>query len=115
MKKEMIVCDSCEKVLYGGGIRVTSESRSADPIDLCPECIAEVLGAYSEETGQAFLSAVISDEDFQVLSGPEDSEEEFDETDDSVASHVPQAREGSLVDFRLVQESAKKRLVLLEC
>ena len=86
MKKEMIVCDSCERVLYGGGIRLTCESGSVDPIDVCPECVAEVLGAFSEETGEKFLSAVISDEDFQVLSGPEESDEESDETEESLAT-----------------------------
>ena len=79
MKKEVTCCDSCERVLDGGGLRIRSENRSGEPIDLCPECLAEVLPAFSEQTGEDFLKVQISDEDFLALSGDETEDDDEDE------------------------------------
>ncbi|GEM_PF-1649712 len=79
MKKEVTCCDSCEKVLDGGGLRIRSENQAGEAIDLCPECLTEVLPVFSEQTGKDFLNVLISDEDFLALSGDDTEDDQEDE------------------------------------
>ena len=81
MKKEVVVCDSCESVLQGGGIRlncaVPAGEFAEESIDLCSECLSEVLHAYSNETGEDFLTAELAPDVFLVLRGDDlDDDEE---------------------------------------
>lgn len=78
MKKEVFCCDSCDKFLTAGALRMTTGGGSAETIDLCPECLADVLPDYSDQTGSDFLTVEISQEDFLVLMG-DDGEEEIEE------------------------------------
>jgi hypothetical protein len=52
MKKALICCDSCEKSLTRGGIRMQT-GNDRETVDLCPDCVAKVLRDYAERTGQA--------------------------------------------------------------
>lgn len=78
MKKEVVCCDSCEKILIGG-VRLQSEMVPAEYIDLCSECLAEVLPEFSERTRKDVLIASISDDDFRVLRGDDGDDEGEDE------------------------------------
>jgi len=77
MKKELICCDSCEKSLTRGGIRMQT-GNDRETVDLCPDCVAKVLRDYAERTGTSFLAVQISREDYEILmaegaeEGPED-------------------------------------------
>jgi hypothetical protein len=80
MKKEVVVCDSCESVLQGGGIRLNCAAQEGEfaeeTIDLCTECLTEVLHAYSNETGEDFLTVELAPDVFLVLRGDDLEDEE---------------------------------------
>lgn len=84
MKREVVCCDSCEKIL-SGGVRLQPETSSGEFIDLCPECLAEVLPEFSERTRKDVLPVTISDDDFRVLRG-DDGDDEGEEAGEAVRS-----------------------------
>ncbi len=78
MKKEVTCCDSCEKILEHGGLRIATPTQTEETIDLCVECLTEVLPEFSERTGRESLSVTIPEEDFLLLRG-DDSEDGDDD------------------------------------
>ncbi len=82
MKREVVCCDSCEKIL-SGGVRLQPETSAGELIDLCPECLAEVLPEFSERTHKDVLAVTISDDDFRVLRG-DDGDDEGDDSGENV-------------------------------
>ncbi len=89
MKKEVSCCDSCERILDRGGLRMKATGNSPEEVvDLCPECLAEILPEYSDRTGEELLAVQISREDFLVLMG-DGTEEETEEDAQSVFEDTP--------------------------
>ena len=84
MKKEVSCCDSCEEILEVGGLRMATAGESRQIIDLCAECLAEVLPEYTARTGEDFLTVQISEEDFLVLMG-DGAEEDVEEASTEIA------------------------------
>ncbi len=75
MKKEMICCDCCEEILREGGIRLVAKAREEEPIDVCAECLGDLLIYYSKTTGRNLLTAEITEEALSVLRESDDEDE----------------------------------------
>ncbi|MGB6066312.1 MAG: hypothetical protein WBG50_16035 [Desulfomonilaceae bacterium] len=66
MQKEVTCCDSCEKILTRGGIRMYT-GTDGETVDLCPDCLTAVLPDYADRTRTSFLKVQISRDDYAVL------------------------------------------------
>ncbi len=79
MQKEVTCCDSCEKILTRGGIRMHT-GTDGETVDFCPDCIAALLPDYAARTKTSFLTVQISRNDYVVLAakGREDQASEDD-------------------------------------
>lgn len=75
MKKDTLCCDFCEEIFDNGGFRIFSKNKSNEPLDICGDCLAEVVSDYSQVTGKTVLVVETSDADYMVLSGGDDLDE----------------------------------------
>jgi hypothetical protein len=79
MKKETLSCDFCEEIFSNGGFRIVSKDRSNESLDICGDCLSEVVSDYAHVTGKTALEVKVSSADFQVLLGDDSTDGNADE------------------------------------
>ena len=79
MKKETLSCDFCEEIFSDGGFRIVSKGRSNKSLDICGDCLSEVVSDYAQVTGKTALTVEVSSADFKVLLGDDNTDGNTDE------------------------------------
>jgi hypothetical protein len=75
MNQTVTLCDSCEKVTTRG-IRLIVGNDQNRLVDLCVDCLGEVLEAYEKVSGSGLLCASITEETYGHLMADDDESEQ---------------------------------------
>ena len=74
MKNGTVSCDFCEEIFSNGGFRIVSKDRSKASLDICGDCLSEVVSDYAQVTGKTTLMVEVSSADFKILLGDDSTD-----------------------------------------